>query len=92
MLDLTGNSIPYLTKNAFKSVGLLNLQRIFLKAAGVRELHRDAFKDLTILVEVDLSDNLIATLHQDTFSGNDRLKVNFGHKSVMEIVARRCSL
>ncbi|XP_073994780.1 uncharacterized protein isoform X2 [Rhodnius prolixus] len=77
VLDLTGNSIPYLTKNAFKSVGLLNLQRIFLKAAGVRELHRDAFKDLTILVEVDLSDNLIATLHQDTFSGNDRLKVLF---------------
>ncbi|KAK9497072.1 hypothetical protein O3M35_004451 [Rhynocoris fuscipes] len=75
VLDLTGNSIPYLTKNAFKSVGLLNLQRIFLKGAGVRELHRDAFKDLTILVEVDLSDNLIATLHQDTFSGNDRLKV-----------------
>lgn len=75
VLDLSGNTIPYLTKDAFKSVGLLNLQRIFLKSAGVQELHRDAFKELTILVEVDLSDNMIATLHQDTFSGNDRLKV-----------------
>lgn len=75
VLDLTGNAIPYLTKDAFKSVGLLNLQRIFLKSTGVRELHRDAFKDLTILVEVDLSDNLIHTLHQETFSGNGRLRV-----------------
>lgn len=75
VLDLTGNAISYLTKDAFKSVGLLNLQRIFLKGTGIRELHRDSFNDLTILVEVDLSDNLIATLHQDTFSGNDRLRV-----------------
>ncbi|XP_075234140.1 uncharacterized protein LOC142331975 [Lycorma delicatula] len=75
VLDLTGNAIPYLTKDAFKSVGLLNLQRIFLKGTGVRELHRDAFKDLKILVEVDLSDNLIGTIHQDTFTGNDRLRV-----------------
>lgn len=75
VLDLTGNTIPYLTKDAFKSVGLLNLQRIFLKGTGVRELHRDAFKDLTILVEVDLSDNLIHTLHQETFSGNGRLRI-----------------
>ncbi|CAB0010400.1 unnamed protein product [Nesidiocoris tenuis] len=75
VLDLSGNTIPYLTKDAFKSVGLLNLQRIYLKGAGVQEVHRDAFKELTILIEVDLSDNQIAILHQDTFSGNDRLKV-----------------
>ncbi|XP_039294491.1 LOW QUALITY PROTEIN: leucine-rich repeat-containing protein 24 [Nilaparvata lugens] len=75
VLDLAGNRIPYLMQDAFKSVGLLNLQRIFLKNAGVIELHRDAFRDLKILVEVDLSDNLIKTVHQDTFSGNDRLRV-----------------
>lgn len=75
VLDLNNNKISYLTKEAFKSVGLLNLQRIYLKNSGVREVHRDTFKYLTILVEVDLSDNLIAWLHQDTFLGNDRLKV-----------------
>ncbi|KAL1110407.1 hypothetical protein AAG570_007938 [Ranatra chinensis] len=75
VLDLSGNDIPYLTEDAFKSVGLLNLQKIYLKSAGIRELHRDAFEDLTILVEVDLSDNAIRTLHKDTFSGNDRLKL-----------------
>nr|XP_018910519.1 PREDICTED: leucine-rich repeats and immunoglobulin-like domains protein 1 [Bemisia tabaci] len=75
VLNLSGNAIPYLAKDAFISVGLLNLQKIFLKAAGVREVHRDAFKDLKILVEVDLSDNAISTLHRDTFTGNERLRV-----------------
>ncbi|KAJ1529660.1 hypothetical protein ONE63_006420 [Megalurothrips usitatus] len=75
VLDLSGNKIPNLPPAAFSSVGLLNLQRVFLKGAGLRELHRDAFRDLRILIEVDLSDNEIASLHQDTFAGNERLRV-----------------
>lgn len=75
VLDLTGNKIPNLPPSAFAAVGLLNLQRIFVKNSGLREVHRDAFKDLRILIEVDLSDNDIAALHQDTFAGNERLRV-----------------
>ncbi|XP_044728926.1 leucine-rich repeat-containing protein 24-like [Chrysoperla carnea] len=75
VLDLTGNAIPYLTEDAFRSVGLINLQRVFIKSARVREVHKDAFRDLIILVEVDISDNLITSLHPDTFVGNLRLKV-----------------
>ncbi|XP_067000425.1 leucine-rich repeat-containing protein 24 [Anabrus simplex] len=75
LLDLAGNDIPYLTKDAFRSVGLINLQRIFMRGAGVREVHRDAFRDLRILVEVDLADNAISSIHPDTFTGNDRLRV-----------------
>lgn len=75
VLDLTGNKIPNLPPAAFSSVGLLNLQRIFLKGAGLREVHRDAFRDLRILIEVDLSDNDITVLHQDTFAGTERLRV-----------------
>lgn len=75
VLDLAGNDIPYLTKDAFRSVGLINLQRIFLRGTGIREIHKDAFRDLKILVEVDLSDNAVASIHPDTFSGNDRLRV-----------------
>ncbi|PNF15333.1 hypothetical protein B7P43_G00931 [Cryptotermes secundus] len=75
VLDLAGNDIPYLTKDAFRSVGLINLQRIFMRGTGVREIHRDAFRDLRILVEVDLSDNAVSSIHPDTFMGNDRLRV-----------------
>ncbi|KAJ8942260.1 hypothetical protein NQ318_008004 [Aromia moschata] len=74
VLDLSGNSISKLPKAAFKSVGLINLQRIYLKNAGVSEVHRDTFKDLIILVEVDLSHNQITSLHPDTFRGNERLR------------------
>lgn len=75
VLDLSGNYISRLGRDAFKSVGLLNLQRVFLGQAGVEEVHRDAFRDLTILVEVDLSHNRIAKLHPETFHGNERLRV-----------------
>lgn len=75
VLDLSGNRIPSLLPAAFSAVGLINLQRVFLKGAGLREMHRDAFKDLRILIEVDLSDNDISVLHQDTFAGNERLRV-----------------
>ncbi|KAJ9595809.1 hypothetical protein L9F63_013004 [Diploptera punctata] len=75
VLDLSGNDIPYLTKDAFRSVGLINLQRIFMRGTGIREIHKDAFRDLKILVEVDLSDNAVSSIHPDTFTGNDRLRV-----------------
>lgn len=75
VLDLAGNDIPYLTKDVFRSVGLINLQRIFMRGTGVREIHKDAFRDLKILVEVDLSDNAVSTIQPDTFTGNDRLRV-----------------
>lgn len=74
ILDLSGNSISRLEADAFKSAGLMNLQRIFVKSCGLREIHRDAFRDLIILVEVDLSENEIRTLDSDIFHGNERLR------------------
>ncbi|CAG9819951.1 unnamed protein product [Phaedon cochleariae] len=75
VLDLSGNVIPKLPKAAFKSVGLINLQRIYFSTAGLSEIHHEAFKDLLILIEVDLSHNKICSLHPDTFRGNERLRV-----------------
>ena len=39
-----------------------------------QEIHSSAFKDLRILVELDLSHNNLTHLEQDTFSGNERLQ------------------
>lgn len=74
VLDITGNSIAHLPPDAFRSVGLIHLQRVYLKSAGIRDVHKDAFRELKILVEIDLSDNFIESLHPDTFAGNDRLR------------------
>ncbi|XP_025405014.1 leucine-rich repeat and immunoglobulin-like domain-containing nogo receptor-interacting protein 3 [Sipha flava] len=75
VLDLSANSIRVLPAEAFKRVGLLNLQRVFMRGCGLHDVHRDAFRELKILVELDLSDNLIGSLHPKTFHGNERLRV-----------------
>lgn len=75
VLDLQHNFITYLKKDEFSTAGLINLQRIFLKNTNLKEIHRDAFRDLKILIEIDLSNNQISVIPRDTFAGNDRLKV-----------------
>lgn len=75
MLVLNDNHIPNLNREEFITLGLMNLQRIYLKKSDVQYVNRDTFKDLKILVEIDLSDNKIEMLDKDTFMGNDRLRI-----------------
>lgn len=75
VLDLSGNKIPELQAEIFKRAGLVNLQRVFLRNAGIHSIHADSFKDMRILVEIDLSDNHVTSLESDTFLGNERLRI-----------------
>ncbi|XP_043801469.1 leucine-rich repeat-containing protein 24-like [Apis laboriosa] len=75
VLDLSGNKIPGLQSEIFKRSGLLNLQRVFLRNAGIYKIHPDSFRDMRILVEIDLSDNHVEMLEPDTFLGNERLRI-----------------
>ncbi|EDV92766.1 uncharacterized protein LOC6563747 [Drosophila grimshawi] len=75
VLVLNDNHIPYLNREEFSSLGLLNLQRIYLKKSEVQYIHKESFRNLKILVEIDLSDNKLEMLDKDTFMGNDRLRI-----------------
>lgn len=75
VLDLSGNKIPDLQKEIFKLAGLVNLQRVFLRRAGIYSIHADSFKDMRILIEIDLSDNHVTALEPNTFLGNERLRI-----------------
>ncbi|XP_076231163.1 uncharacterized protein LOC143177211 [Calliopsis andreniformis] len=75
VLDLSGNKIPALQSEVFKRSGLLNLQRVFLRNAGIHQIHADSFRDMRILVEIDLSDNHVKALEPGTFLGNERLRI-----------------
>ncbi|KZC08055.1 PREDICTED: leucine-rich repeat-containing protein 24-like [Dufourea novaeangliae] len=75
VLDLSGNKIPALQSEIFKRSGLLNLQRVFLRNAGIHQIHADSFRDMRILVEIDLSDNHVKILEPGTFLGNERLRI-----------------
>ncbi|XP_078036993.1 uncharacterized protein LOC144470062 [Augochlora pura] len=75
VLDLSGNKIPALQSEIFKRSGLLNLQKVFLRNAGIHHIHADSFRNMTILVEIDLSDNHVVALEPGTFLGNERLRI-----------------
>ncbi|KAG5684157.1 hypothetical protein PVAND_013398 [Polypedilum vanderplanki] len=75
VLSMNENNIQTLNREEFTTLGLINLQKIFLKKANIKYLHRETFKNLKILVELDLSENQIEQLDKQTFSGNDRLRI-----------------
>lgn len=69
------NNIQTLNREEFTTLGLIDLQKIYLKKSNIKYLHREAFKNLKILVELDLSENMIEQLDKQAFSGNDRLRI-----------------
>lgn len=74
VIDLSHNMIAELKRNEFMEANLQNLHKIFLKNCTIQELSRDAFKNLTILIELDLSHNFIRELHVGTFSELTKLR------------------
>ncbi|XP_023034418.1 uncharacterized protein LOC6648090 [Drosophila willistoni] len=75
VLVLNDNHIPNLNREEFSALGLLNLQRIYLKKSEIQYIHKETFRNLKILVEIDLSDNKLEMIDKDTFMGNDRLRI-----------------
>lgn len=75
ILFLNENQINYVNREEFYRNGLEHLQRIYLKNSNVSAVHKDAFKNLKILVEIDLSENRIERIEKDTFNGNERLRI-----------------
>ncbi|XP_072945555.1 uncharacterized protein [Epargyreus clarus] len=75
VLDLHDNPLRNLPQEVFSNIGLLNLQRLNLRATKLRSIHPDAFLELRILIEVDLADNDLAILPRDIFRGNERLRL-----------------
>lgn len=51
-----------------------NLQ-LYLRECRIRDVDKDAFSGLQILIELDLSNNKILTLHPGTFRDNIRLRL-----------------
>ncbi|XP_023319461.1 leucine-rich repeat-containing protein 26, partial [Eurytemora carolleeae] len=82
VLILDNNTITRLGENVFQD-SLPNLQKIFIRHAGLRTIHPTAFYNLKILIEVDLSYNSITKLDKKTFDGNGRLKmVSFANNPI----------
>lgn len=74
VLDLSNNEISELRREEFLNANLQNLHKLFIRNSLIEEIHRDAFKGLHILIELDLSANGITQLKPGTFSGLIKLR------------------
>lgn len=66
VVDLSGNYFPQLDINDFNDFG--HLRVLIFSNVTLKVIHRDAFRKLKSLEELDLSINLLRYLHPDTFS------------------------
>lgn len=74
-LNLSFNPLYEIIPNAFDNVGLVNLKKLFLINCQIESINKDGFKNLKIMIEIDISKNSIRSLHRDTFSSNERVRV-----------------
>lgn len=75
VFDLGGNEIKHLKDGAFYKVGLVNLHRLMLRDCQIQDIDTDAFKELKIMIELDLSKNNIRELYPGTFNPTEKLRL-----------------
>ncbi|XP_075225738.1 leucine-rich repeat, immunoglobulin-like domain-containing kekkon 3 protein [Lycorma delicatula] len=74
VLDLTGNPITSVERDAFRTANLLNLQKVFLAKCRIKSIDRYAFRKLTNLVELDLSYNHLPAVPSHAFESVSELR------------------
>ncbi|KAJ0175532.1 hypothetical protein K1T71_008691 [Dendrolimus kikuchii] len=67
VLYFTGNDLQVLQKEVFGKLGLVNLQKIYLQRCRLQKIDSEAFKGLTNLVELDLSNNYLTVIPCSNF-------------------------
>ncbi|CAB4062449.1 unnamed protein product [Lepeophtheirus salmonis] len=67
VLNIRGNSIKVFEDNIFLQLGITNLQKIFCSYCSVREIQPRAFRRLTNLIELDLSENVLKEIPTESW-------------------------
>ncbi|XP_042860822.1 uncharacterized protein LOC122246356 [Penaeus japonicus] len=62
VLDLRHNNLRILPRDSFVYTGLVNLQKVWLSFCNLKRLEKGAFRMLTNVVELDLSNNLLQSI------------------------------
>lgn len=68
VLNFSGNALTLLPNERFKKMDLINLQKIYLSRNQLMKIHERAFRGLTNLVELDLSENALSIVPTETFA------------------------
>lgn len=67
MLDLSRTFIESIRNDTFASLGLVNLQKLYITSSKISRIERYAFRKLVNLVELDLSSNLLESVPSHAF-------------------------
>lgn len=67
VLDLSNNYLPEIFNNEFSAANLRNLHKLFIRNSTLKQIGRDSLKGLEILIELDLSYNLLKSLPRTVF-------------------------
>lgn len=62
VLDMSGNNLQILPRDTFIRIGLVNLQKVYLRNCKLGQIDGEALNGLTNLVELDLSNNLLTAI------------------------------
>lgn len=73
-LNLSGNPIHEISKEAFSDIGQVNLKKLFLSHCQLEVIHKQGLKGLAIMIELDLSFNNLTSLHRDTFDPIEKIR------------------
>ncbi|QQP38765.1 Uncharacterized protein FKW44_019440, partial [Caligus rogercresseyi] len=86
VLNLNHNYLHSLKEKAFESVGLINLQKVYLQNCSLAYVDPTAFHGLVIMIELDLSWNRLSSLPSGTFTGNIRIrKLKLNHNPLRSL-------
>lgn len=83
-IDFSDQTLYSLPKNVFLKANLGDLQKIKLVNCQLQDVDVNAFRNMTLLIELDMSKNSIMHLHADTFKSNPRLRILYLNENNLE--------
>ncbi|XP_055913782.1 uncharacterized protein LOC129947296 [Eupeodes corollae] len=86
VLDLSLNKISYLEENAFLTADLQNLHKLFVRNCSLENLDPLALRSLEILIELDLSNNLLRRLQANIFGSLVKVRALVLNGNLLEVL------
>ncbi|XP_058461058.1 leucine-rich repeat-containing protein 24 [Malaya genurostris] len=84
VLDLSNSRIGEIRGHELMRAHQQNLHKLYIKNSTIESLHRDAFRNLTILIELDLSINQLKRLDPGLFDDLKKLRVIMLNHNLIE--------
>lgn len=75
VLDLSNNRIGEIRGYELMRAHQQNLHKLYIKNSTIESIHKDSFRNLTILIELDLSNNKLKRLDPGMFDDLKKLRV-----------------